>query len=81
MSSEIGIKVQKDSILVYAAYAESDCKCFSNNGINDGGSKENQARPIVVEQKEKPAYCMSIERGEEINGEGEWYLFGNLDPN
>jgi len=28
----------------------------------------------VVEQKEKPAYCMSIEVDEKKNGEGEWYL-------
>ena len=37
------------------------------------GSKEDEARPIVVEQKEEPAYCMSIEEDEEKNGEGEWY--------
>ena len=35
------------------------------------GSKENETRPIVVEQKEEPAYCMSIEEDEEKNGEGE----------
>nr|XP_023915045.1 uncharacterized protein LOC112026594 [Quercus suber] len=38
-----------------------------------GGPKEDQARPIVVEQKEEPAYCMSIEGDKEINREGEWY--------
>ena len=38
------------------------------------GPKEDEARPIVVEQKKEPAYCMSIEKGEEKNGEGEWYL-------
>ncbi|XP_050259030.1 uncharacterized protein LOC126704031 [Quercus robur] len=37
------------------------------------GIKEDEARPIVVEQKEEPAYCMTIEEGEENNGEGEWY--------
>ncbi|XP_023880935.1 uncharacterized protein LOC111993322 [Quercus suber] len=37
------------------------------------GTKEDEARPIVVEQKEEPAYCMTIEEGEEKNGEGEWY--------
>jgi len=37
------------------------------------GPKKDQARPIVVEQKEEPAYCMLIEGEEEINGEGEWY--------
>ena len=36
--------------------------------------KKDGARPIVVEQKEEPAYCMSIEEDEEKNGEGEWYL-------
>ena len=37
------------------------------------GPKEDEARPIVVEQKEEPAYCMTIEDDEEQNGEGEWY--------
>ena len=36
--------------------------------------KEDQARLIVVEQKEEPAYCMSIEGNKEINWENEWYL-------
>ena len=36
--------------------------------------KEDKARPIVVEQKEEPAYCLLIEEDEEKNGEGEWYL-------
>ena len=30
--------------------------------------KEDKARPIVVEQKEEPAYCTSIEGDEENNG-------------
>ena len=34
------------------------------------GLKEDQAWPIVVEQKEELAYCMTIEGDEEINGEG-----------
>ena len=38
------------------------------------GTKEDETRPIVVEQKEEPAYCMSIEEDEEKNGEGEFYL-------
>ena len=38
------------------------------------GPKEDEARLIVVEQKEEPAYCMTIEEDEEKNGEGEWYL-------
>ena len=38
------------------------------------GLKEDEARPIVVEYKEEPAYCMTIEEDEENNGEGEWYL-------
>ena len=36
------------------------------------GLKEDEARPIVVEQKEEPTYCMTIEEDEEKNGEGEW---------
>ena len=35
------------------------------------GPKEDQAWPIVVEQKEELAYCMTIEGDEDINGEGE----------
>ena len=38
------------------------------------GPKEDEARPIVLEPKEKPAYYMSIEEDERKNGEGEWYL-------
>ncbi|XP_075633364.1 uncharacterized protein LOC142605812 [Castanea sativa] len=38
------------------------------------GPKEDEARPIMLEQKEKPPYCMTIEEDEEKNGEGEWYL-------
>ena len=37
------------------------------------GPKEDEARPIVVEQKEEPTYYMTIEEDEEKNGEGEWY--------
>ena len=32
--------------------------------------KEDEARPVVLEQKEEPAYCMIIEEDEEKNGEG-----------
>ena len=35
------------------------------------GPKEDETRPIVVEQKEEPAYCMLIEEDEGMNGEGE----------
>ena len=37
------------------------------------GSKEDEARPIVVEQKDEPAYCMTIEEDKRKNEEGEWY--------
>ena len=37
------------------------------------GPKEDEARPIMLEQNEEPAYCMIIEVDEERNGEGEWY--------
>ena len=37
------------------------------------GPNEDEARPIVVEQKEESTYCMTIEEDEEKNGEGEWY--------
>ena len=38
------------------------------------GPKEDETWPIVVEQKEEPAYCMLIEEDKGMNGEGEWYL-------
>ena len=38
------------------------------------GPKENEARLIVLEQKEEPAYCMTIEEDKGKNEEGEWYL-------
>ena len=37
------------------------------------GLKEDEARLIVLEQKEEPAYCMTIENDEGKNEEGEWY--------
>ena len=37
------------------------------------GPKEDEAKPIVLEQKEELAYCMTIEKDEGKNGEGEWY--------
>ena len=52
------------------------------NQITDGlatmasvmdGLKEDEAQLIVVEQKEEPAYYMSIEGDKEMNGKGEWY--------
>ncbi|XP_075672382.1 uncharacterized protein LOC142641758 [Castanea sativa] len=38
------------------------------------GPNEDGARPIVLQQKEEPAYCMTIEEDEEKNREDEWYL-------
>ena len=35
--------------------------------------KEDKTRPIVEEQKEEPAYYMSIEEDKGKNEEGEWY--------
>ena len=37
------------------------------------GLKVDEARPIVLEQKEEPAYYMKIEEDEGKDGEGEWY--------
>ena len=37
------------------------------------GPKEDEARLIMLEQKEELAYCMTIEEDEEKNGEGKWY--------
>ena len=68
MSSEVGLKIQQDSITICAKDAESNCQCFSNHGIHD------EARLVELEQKEEPAYYMTIEEDEGKNGEGEWYL-------
>ena len=38
------------------------------------GPKEDEARLIVLEWKEEPTYCMTIEEDKEKNGEGKWYL-------
>jgi len=35
------------------------------------GPKEDEAKPILLEQKEEPAYCLSIKEDEGKNGEGE----------
>ena len=35
------------------------------------GPREDEARPIMVEQKEEPAYYMSIKEDEGMNREGE----------
>ena len=37
------------------------------------GPKEDEARPIVLEQKEEPTQYMTIEDDEGKNREGEWY--------
>ena len=35
------------------------------------GLKEDEARPIMLEQKEEPAYFMTIKEDKGKNGEGE----------
>ena len=37
------------------------------------GPKEDEARLIVLKQKEELAYCMTIEEDEGKDGECEWY--------
>ena len=53
--------------------AESDADALATMASMMDGPMEDQARSIVVEQKEEPAYCMSIKGDEEINREVEWY--------
>ena len=38
------------------------------------GPNEDEDRSVVLEQKEEPAYCMTVEEDEGKDGEGEWYL-------
>ena len=74
MSSEVGIKIQQDPISICAEDAKqiADALVTMTSMIN--GPKEDEARPIVLEQKEEPAYCMTIEEDKEKNREGGWYL-------
>ena len=37
------------------------------------GPKKDEARPIVLGQKEEPAYFMTTKEDGRKNGEGEWY--------
>ena len=37
------------------------------------GPKEDETRPIMLEQKEEPTYCITVEEDEGKDGEGEWY--------
>ena len=37
------------------------------------GPKEDEARPIVLEQKEEPEHCMTIKEDEGKDGEDKWY--------
>ena len=37
------------------------------------GPKEDEARLIVLEQKEEPTYCITIEEDKRKNEKGEWY--------
>ena len=39
------------------------------------GPKEDETRPIMLEQKEEPTYCMTVEEDEGNDGEGEWYSY------
>jgi len=39
MSSEVGIKIQQDSISICVKDAELDCRYFSNHGIHNGWAK------------------------------------------
>ena len=65
MSSEVGIKIQQDSISVCAENAESIVDALATIASMMDGPKEDEARPIVLEQKEEPTYCMTIEEDEE----------------
>ena len=73
MSSEVGIKIQQDPISICAEDAKqiADALVTMTSMIN--GPKEDEARPIVLEQKEEPEYCMTIKEDEGKDGEDKWY--------
>ena len=73
MSSEMGIKIQQDPIPISAKDVNQIADALATITSMMDGSKEDEARPIMLEQKEEPAYCMTIEEDKERNGEGEWY--------
>ena len=74
MSSEMGIKIQQDPIPICAKDVNQIADALATITSMMDGPKEDEARPIMLEQKEEPAYYMTIEEDEEKNGEGEWYL-------
>jgi len=66
MSSKISIKVQKDSIPICAKNAESNCRCFSNNGIHDGWA---QGRPSLADsgRTKRRACLLHVDRRRQRN--------------
>ena len=72
MSPKVGIKIQQD--LIYVLRMQNQIvDTLATMASMMKGLKEDEAWPRVLEQKEEPAYCMTIEEDEEKNGKGEWY--------
>ena len=66
------IKIQQDPISICAKDVNQIADALATITTMMDGPKEDEARLIMLEQKEEPAYYMTIEEDEEKNGEGEW---------
>ena len=73
MSLEVGVENRYNPIPVRAQNANQIADALATMASMMDGPKEDEPRPIAVEQKEEPAYCMSIEGDKGMNGEREWY--------
>ena len=73
MSPEVGLKFSKIQYQYLPRMQNQIADTLATMASMMDGPKEDEARPIIMEQKEEPAYCMSIEEDEAMNGEGECY--------
>ena len=69
----MGIKIHQDSVSVCAEVQNQIIDALATMASTIDGPKEDEVRPIVLEQKGKPTYCMTMEENEENNGEAELY--------
>ena len=73
MSPEVGLKFSKIQYQYLPRMQNQIADTLATMASMMDGPKEDEARPIMVQQKEELAYCMSIEEDEVMNGKGEWY--------
>ncbi|XP_065617412.1 uncharacterized protein LOC136062366 [Quercus suber] len=71
MSSEVGLELNKIQYQYVPRMQNQIADALATMASIVDGPKEDEAIPIVVEQKEKQAYCASIEKDEGKNWEVE----------